>query len=306
MKNRLSAFLRLTRFEHAIMLAIAVLIGEIIAGGSVPAFSLAIVLSLLVPIFSQMGSFALNDYLDIGTDKLNKRNDRPLVTGEIKPNFALWFSVLSIAASVILSYFINIYALGIAFIFNLLAIAYNYRLKDLPLAGNVYIGLTMAIPFLFGSVVVQNSIIFSPVILSIFAIAFIAGVAREIIKSVEDMEGDKKARKSNTLPILIGADNARKIASLLYLVFVPLAFAPFYFCIGNSTISNADKILQSCHGLKANIVPLGLVAIADLGIVYIAYSVFTDWSRPSLKKARNLSLLSLFIGLIGLLLAAVI
>ncbi|HIH23146.1 TPA: UbiA family prenyltransferase [Candidatus Micrarchaeota archaeon] len=284
----ISAFLRLTRFEHAIMLAIAVLIGEIIAGGSIPLFSFVILLSLLVPIFSEMGSFALNDYLDVESDRINKRTDRPLVSGEIKPNFALYFSILSIAASVILSYFINIYAFGIALVFNALAIAYNYKLKDLPLAGNVYIGLTMAIPFLFGSVVVRNSADFDPTILSIFAIAFIAGVAREIIKSVEDMEGDKKARKSNTLPILIGEQNARRLASLLYLVFVPLAFAPFYF------------------GLKINIVPLAFVAIADLGVLYLAYIIFTGWSSPVLKKARNLSLLFLFIGLIGLLLAAVI
>lgn len=284
----LSAFLRLTRFEHAIILAIAVLIGEIIAGGTFPLFSFAILLSLLVPIFSEMGSFALNDYLDIGTDKLNKRNDRPLVTGEIEPRFALWFSVVSILVSVLLSYFINIYAFGIALIFNILAIAYNYKLKDLPLVGNVYIGLTMAIPFLFGSVVIRNSADFDPTILSIFAIAFIAGTAREIIKSVEDMEGDKKARKSNTLPILIGADNSRKLAALLYVIFVPLAFAPFYL------------------GLTASIVPLALVTIADLGILYIAYTVFSGCSHPVLKKARNLSLLFLFIGLIGLLLAAVI
>ena len=284
----LSAFLRLTRFEHAIMFAIAVLIGEIIAGGSIPLFSFVILLSLLVPIFSEMGSFALNDYLDVEADRINKREDRPLVRGELSPAFALWFSIIALVFSTVIAALINIYAFGIAFIFNILAIAYNYKLKDLPLAGNIYIGLSMAIPFLFGSVVVRNSINFSPVILSIFAIAFIAGVAREIIKSVEDMEGDKKARKSNTLPILIGADNARKFAALLYVVFVPLAFAPFYF------------------GLKTDIVPLALVAIADLGVLYLAYVVFTESTHSVLKKARNLSLLFLFIGLIGLLLAAVI
>ena len=72
----LSAFLRLTRFEHAIMFAIAVLIGEIIAGGSIPLISFVILRSLLVPIFSEMGSFALNDYLDggIGQDKQKRRS----------------------------------------------------------------------------------------------------------------------------------------------------------------------------------------------------------------------------------------
>ncbi len=284
----LSAFWRLTRFEHAIMLAIAVLIGEIIALGAIPSLSQIIILSLLVPIFSEMGLFALNDYLDIESDRINKRNDRPLVIGELSPAFAFYFSFVSVILSISFSYFINIYAFAIAFVFNLLAIAYNYKLKDLPLVGNVYIGLSMAIPFLFGSVVVCNSFEFSAVILSIFAIAFIAGLAREILKSVEDIEGDKKARKSTTLPILIGEEKARMIAALLYLIFVPFAFAPFYF------------------GLKQNPLSIILVAIADIGVLYVDYTVFTDWSRPVLKKARKLSLVFLFIGLVGLLLAVIL
>ena len=64
----LKEFLKLTRFEHAIMLALAVLLSEIIVLGYFPLFSLIIILSLLVPIFSEMGSFALNDYLDINNN----------------------------------------------------------------------------------------------------------------------------------------------------------------------------------------------------------------------------------------------
>lgn len=283
----LSAFLRLTRFEHAIMLAIAVFIGEAIVSHAIPPFSFVLVLSLLVPIFSEMGSFSLNDYLDVESDRINKRNDRPLVTREISPVFALYFSVLSILISILLSYSINLYAFVIALIFNILAIAYNYKLKDLPLVGNIYIGLSMAIPFLFGSVVMLNSFIFDPVILSLFLISFVAGVAREIIKSVEDMEGDKKARKSKTFPILIGEKNARIVASILYLIFIPLAFAPFYF------------------GLKQTNLALLLVGVADLGILYIIYLVLSDGTQKTLKRARSLSLFCLFLGLAGLLVAAI-
>ncbi len=286
MANFFVEFLKLTRFEHAIMLAIAVFIGETIASGAIPALSTIILLSLLVPIFSALGAFALNDYLDVESDKINKRNDRPLVSGALSSQFAFYFSWISITVSVVLSYFINVYAFTIALVFNALAVAYNYKLKDLPVIGNIYIGLTMAIPFLFGSVVITNSFAFGVTILSIFAIAFIAGLAREIIKSIEDIEGDKKARKSNTLPIIIGKKNARMIAALLYIIFALLAFAPFYF------------------GLKQTILAVTLVAVADFGILYIAYIVFSNWSRPILKKARNLSLLFLFIGLIGLLFGA--
>jgi len=283
----LSAFIRLTRFEHAIMLAIAVLIGEAIANEGIPQFSTVIILSLLVPIFSEMGSFALNDCLDVNTDKINKREDRPLVTGELNKEVAYWFAIISIIISIAISYYINVYAFAIAIVFNLLAIAYNYKLKDMPLIGNIYIGLTMAIPFLFGSAVVNNSLEFSSTIIVISLLGLLTGTAREIIKSTEDMKGDEKARNSRTLPLVIGERNARLFAALLYLISVSIAFIPFYM------------------GLKQNMIAITVVAIAALGLFYLAYLVSTKGDKKDLKTARKLSLLFLFIGLIGLLLATI-
>jgi len=279
----LGEMVKLTRFEHAVMLAIAVLIAEVITLGSAPALTIPIMLSLLVPIFSEMGSFSLNDYLDRKTDKLNKKKDRPLVKGTIKPKFAYNFSWACLIISTIFAFFINIYAFAIALVFNLLAIAYNYRLKDLPLAGNVYIGLTMAIPFIFGNYVISEELNMTVLILS--ALGFIAGLAREIIKSVEDMKGDKKARKSKTLPITIGAKNSLLIASLLYIIFVPLTVLPFIF------------------GLKMEILPVALICIADIGIIFIIWEIN---KTKKFRKARNISLLCLFIGLIAYLLATLL
>jgi len=283
-----SAFIRLTRFEHAIMLAIAVLIGETIVLGALPPATLLIILSLLIPIFSEMGSFALNDYLDVESDKLNKRNDRPIVSGEISPKFAYYFSIASLLLSVIFAYYCNVYAFIIALVFNIFAVLYNYKLKDLPLVGNIYIGLTMAIPFIFGSAIITNSFDFSPTIIVLFCMAFIAGVAREIIKSVQDMEGDKKARKSQTLPLVIGARKSILIACVLYLLFLPLTALPFIY------------------GLKQNAIAMGLIVAADLGILYIIYLLLKKTENPkTFKIARDMSLACLFMGLVAYLIAAI-
>ncbi|MBI2079217.1 UbiA family prenyltransferase [Candidatus Micrarchaeota archaeon] len=281
----IGAFYRLTRFEHAIMLAIAVLIAEVVVLGAFPTLSLLLVLSLLVPVFSEMGSFALNDYLDVESDRINKRIDRPLVTGEINPKFAFYFSIISIVISVVLAYFINFYAFLIALIFNGLAVLYNYELKDIALVGNIYIALTMAIPFIFGNFIYSNSL--NTVVFIIAALGFLSGLAREIIKSVEDMEGDRKARGSRTLPIIIGEKNSRYFAVVLFLVFLPLSILPFNF------------------GLKFSVIPILLVSVADFGIIYLIKEIVTSGDKVVLKKARKLSLIVLFLGLLGLLLAAV-
>src|SRR5208283_3025975 len=279
----LKELFKLTRFEHAIMLAVAVFIGETVVLRSVPQLSLPIILSLLVPMLSEMGSFALNDYLDIETDRLNKKTERPLVKGTISPGFALWFSVISLILSLVLAYFINTYAFLIALVFNLLAIAYDWKLKDLPLLGNIYIGLSMAIPFIFGDFVVSDKLGMLAVALAL--LGFVAGLAREIVKSAQDMEGDMKARGSKTLPIVIGRGPALAIAALLYILFIPLSLSPFARGLGFSPLSAA------------------MIGIGDGMILLIVYRILGE-PETSYGFARNASLAAFAIGLVGIMLAA--
>lgn len=205
------------------MLALAVLLSEIIILGKLPPVNPIIIFSLLVPIFTEMGAFALNDYADIETDRHNKKKDRPLVKGTINPKFAFSFSWLCFGLSIIFSFFINLYAFLIALIFNLLSVGYNYKLKDLPLVGNIYIASTMAIPFLFGNFVLTETL--NPFILLLTALAFLSGLAREIIKSVQDMKGDKRARRARTFPIIVGKKKALQVAAFLYFSFLVFTLA---------------------------------------------------------------------------------
>lgn len=273
---------RLTRFEHALMLAFAVLIAETVVLGHLPQPSLIIALSLIVPILSEMGAFALNDYLDIETDRLNRKTGRPLVKGTISPGFALHFSIIMLILSTAAALLINTMAFAIAIIFNLLAIAYNWKLKDLPLMGNIYIGLTMAIPFIFGNFVVSSELSMLALILALLGL--IAGIAREIIKSVQDMEGDIKARRSRTLPVVIGKGPSTTIAILLYLLFIPLSLSPFTL------------------DLKATIPPLLLVGAADIILLAVCYKIAVG---EDYRFARSMSLVAFGLGMVGLFIAAI-
>lgn len=275
----LKDFLRLTRFEHALMLAFAVVIAETVVLGALPPLELIIIISVLVPIFSEMGSFALNDYFDIETDKLNNKKG-PLVTGAIKPRAAMSFAIASLAVSTILAYMINSLAFMIVFAFNVFAVLYNWKLKDFPLLGNAFIGLTMAVPFIFGNYVVSTELSELAVVLA--SLGFVAGVAREIIKSVQDMEGDARARGSKTIPVVIGKKPATYLALLLYLLFIPLTALPFM------------------SGLAPGIVPVVLVALADMIILAICFRSL----KEDYKFARNASLLAFLLGMIGILAAA--
>ncbi len=278
----ISAYIRLFRIEHAVLLSSAVLLSEIFAcfaaGIPLPAISMLLI-SMAVPFLIEMGSFALNDYVDQKADIENKRTDRPLVNRELESTEALAAAGFCYIAGIFIAVSLPFEAFAIAAVFAVLSVAYNYRLKDLPLAGNLYIAASMAIPFLFGSLIATG--IVYPHIALIASVAFVAGLGREIVKSAEDLEGDVKHRKSRTLPAVIGKKNACLLSAALYLSLVPLSFLPFFY------------------GLRPNILSLGLVAVTAAAFVAQAWSVASSQEKGNLKSARKASLLSLGIGLAG-------
>ncbi|MBN2122499.1 UbiA family prenyltransferase [Candidatus Micrarchaeota archaeon] len=275
---------KLTRFEHALMLAVAVIIAEIIVLGTFPPLETLFFLTLIVPVFSEMGSFALNDYMDVEADRINKVKGRPLVDGTIKKQSAFTLSMFSFATSIVAAFFINLPALIIAVFYNLLAILYNTKLKDLPLAGNAFIATTMAIPFIFGAYAYSEAP--SMTILAIALLGFISGLAREILKSTEDMVGDSKARGSKTLPLIIGREQSITVSGMLFLLFVPLTVVPFMIELSLGIVSGA------------------LLFLADVPILAIAFSLFYRREDAFLSKARKYSLAALFCGLLSLMLAS--
>lgn len=281
---KLKEYYTLVRFEHAIMLAVAVLIGVTITFQGTLPIDQILLLALIVPVFSEMGSFALNDYLDLESDRINGKTERPLVRGAIPPIHALVISIFSFAISVAAAYFLNAACFAIAVFYNIFAILYDIKLKDLPLLGNLFIATTMAIPFLFGSYAYG----FEPTqtILAIAALGFVAGLAREIVKSVEDVEGDSKARKSMTLPIAIGKGPSIFLAAILFVLFIPLSIIPFMVELRLSFVS----------GL--------FLGVADTTIIIVALYLLYIRNEKKFAIVRKYSLAALFCGLLSLLLAS--
>ena len=234
---------------------------------------------------SQMGSFALNDYVDLETDRINKKVGRPLVDGTLSTDFAFQFSAGAFILSTMVALMINWAAFLVVVVFNVLAVLYNLKLKDLPLIGNMYIATTLGIPFIFGAVAFGLEP--SATIWIIAALGFVAGLAREIVKTVDDMEGDAEARKSKTLPMVVGKVNALAMASSLFLAFIPLSLVPF---VG---------------GLQLSLFSAILLAIADLGILWIAVYIMFSKSEGALRRATRYNLMLLFIGLIAVMLASI-
>jgi len=80
---KIKEWAKLFRIEHGIMLSFATFIALKILSNTSKIDENKLIFALLVPLFIELGAFALNDFFDIETDKKNKRYDRPLVKGSI-------------------------------------------------------------------------------------------------------------------------------------------------------------------------------------------------------------------------------
>lgn len=285
--NKISAIIKLTRIEHSIILVIAVLAAEFIAG-VIPSAAI-VALSIITPIFVSMGSFAINDYYDVDADKANKRMDRPIVSGAIKKKDAYTIAIACLVIGVAASVFINLVAFIIAFSFAILAYLYSYRLKDTLLVGNIYIAFSMVIPFIYGNYVVSSVLGLNIVLISI--IIFLSGLAREIHGMIRDYAGDAKARNTKNLVFHIGTKRSSQLAFILYLEAILVSIYVFFFSAP----------------FAFNLVYLIPIAITDIILAYIATGYLMQKKDKKFNRfARNASLAVMALALIAFLGSALV
>ncbi|UCG95388.1 MAG: UbiA family prenyltransferase [archaeon] len=216
-------FVELLRPINGIMAAIAVFIGALIAGGTFVAYMTEVHIAIIATFFITGAGMTINDFCDREIDFVNKRN-RPIPSGRVRPKGALMISMTLFAIGIYISYYINVYCLVIALISSAFLVIYSYRLKKMLVFGHLIISYLVASSFLFGGLAVNLGNLVPVATFSL--IAFFANFSREIVKTIEDMKGDKMG-KVKSLPILFGESRARKISSLLTAITIILAPVPY-------------------------------------------------------------------------------
>jgi len=293
MIRKIKAIWELMRLEHGVMIAIAILIGSLIASRNIPTFD-KFLFTFFTALFLEASTFALNDYYDYDIDIKNNRLDRPLVRGDLSKNAALYLFFILFPLGIISSYFVNLTCFMIALITAIFAIFYDVILKKIKLLGNFFIGYVMAIPFVFGaaSALTDNvfSISLSPAVLIISLIAFLSGVGREMMKDVMDFKGDKEGGVKS-FPNYIGIKNSNIIASFFYIIAIFLSFIPFLF--------------ENYNFYYNNFVYLILVIITDIMLIWTVIKLIFD-KNIDMKFYRKFTLIALFVGLLAFLIGVFI
>lgn len=258
----MNAYLEILRPGNAVMAVIAIFLMMIITGN----FTLAAFLAGFVVFVVTGAGNAVNDYFDYKIDAINKPK-RPIPSGRISRKNAGIYSLFLFIIGIVIAFFTNFLLGMIAFLSSLLMIYYAYDLKRKVLIGNLGISFLTGLCFVFGGIAVGE--IITSIYLGFYA--FLMTMAREIVKDMEDVEGDKE-EGARTLPIIYGM----KTSSILAASFMIVASvtSPVLYFIG-----------------IFNILYLSVLFIAIVVFLIDAVSILKDQSfKNSAKVSKRIKM----------------
>ena len=213
-------YIALTRPGNAILTSIAVIAGAFIAKGpeDILNFQTEIAICCVSAMMLVGGGNALNDYNDRESDKKNHPK-RPIPSGKISAENALTFAQILLGLGLVILIFTldNKMPFVIALLGVITLIAYENGLKAAGIAGNIAVGLMSGAVFLYAGMAVNDP---GPTIW-MFGLAILATITREIVKDIQDLEGDKDRF---TLPAKIGIGVSLNLATLILLVAIGLSY----------------------------------------------------------------------------------
>jgi geranylgeranylglycerol-phosphate geranylgeranyltransferase len=239
-------------------------------------YALPVLLGTIVGFVFGLASNSLNDYLDRDIDEVN-HPERLIPSGLASARAVLSFSIVMFGLGIVVAGYLSTYVGYVAFILVILAfilqILYEAEIKKVKIVGNITIGVQTMLAFIFGGVIVKAGL--TTIVMA--GASFLAIVAREIVKDVEDIKGDFN-RKS--LPKIIGIRKSNVLSSLMIMAAIVISIMAYY----------PLKIF----GLTYLIIVLG----ADFLFLYSITIIFQNSkkARITLKFAMLLALIAFVIG----------
>ena len=271
----INVIIRIIRPVNLLIIFSSVIVAGIICTGinSLPS---KIIFSALAFSFVGAAAYVVNDIFDVEIDKINKP-DRPVANNLISKKEAWFLFAVLCLLSVVFSLRVNFLSFLAVIISDVIIFLYSYVIKKIPLAGNITVSFMTGLAFIFGGIAVDN--VADAVVPAVFA--FMINFIREIVKDMEDVDGDRK-NNIQTFPVRFGFR-----ASVILIIFLTIflfifTFVPFifqyykieYFIMVMVTVNvlfvyfikslvknkNKENLARLSSVLKLNMV-LGLIAI---------------------------------------------
>ncbi len=264
-------FIVFSRPANVLIAFVTIFIAAGISGALNPLIN--VFLAALSASLITVGANVINDYFDIEIDRINKPK-RLLPSGQISKKQALMFFACSYLIAWILAFIINIEMFLIAFVSGIILILYSYKYKRVVLWGNFVVSFVSGLAFIYGGLAVNR------VSAALFpaGFAFLFHFGREIIKDIQDIEGDKN-QGVLTFPIKYGVRNALILTVTIFIVLILFTLLPYF---------------SGFYGIYfLMIVVFGVHSV----LIYIVISSWTNPSPENLGRLSNIMKIDMLVGL---------
>jgi geranylgeranylglycerol-phosphate geranylgeranyltransferase len=231
----MNPYLDIIRPNVCILSILGIIVGSIVTGAI---YSPLVIPAVIAAFLITAAGNVINDYFDHKTDSLNAPG-RPIPSGKLSRQRALYYAIILNLVGLIFSAFITTDFLILAVINTAVLFVYAWRLKKLPLVGNISVSYLSASTFLASGLIIGNfSGLWGSAIFILALISLTGTLSREIFKDIEDIEGDK-AIKARTLPIILGEKPSAGLAYIILyytcaMLILPVALVilSLYYLIG--------------------------------------------------------------------------
>ena len=293
------SFLKLIRYKNLLMVLLTMVLTKYAVIHAIENLEKFNDFQFLILIISVLcitaAGYIINDIYDIEADKLNKQGHNLVGTYFTKKSawyFYFLLNILGLGFGIYLSIHNHANVLIWVFATSIVSLfLYSLYLKKVPLLGNFIIallcGFTILITYAFQNAFATSDVdshvfLYKTIIVYIF-FSVITTFIREIIKDIEDVDGDLKIN-AKTLPILLGrkrAANFTFFCSAILLVFLLIILQYL-----------KQDLLFLSYGIVLILSPLS----------YFMYKLWFSESKKDFSKLSNLMKIIMLFGILSMLL----
>jgi len=243
--SNIISFLKLVRLRNLIIIALTqLLIKFSLINPFLDNFILSnnqFYLLVLATVFITASGYIINDIYDVSTDKINKNKKRiigKLINSRNAISWYIFFNLIGLGLGCYIAYLVKKPLFSLIFFYCIFSLwTYSKHMKSSFLLGNLQVSFLTALSIFNVALfdMIPNGInktngelkIFK-IILCYTAFAFITTFIREIIKDMEDMDGDKSIN-AKTLAITYGIEKTKWVALIFTaLTFIGIAYFQYF------------------------------------------------------------------------------
>ena len=263
-------------------------------------------LLVLATVFITASGYIINDIYDVKTDKINKKQ---LIGKSINSRSAIaWYifcNLIGLSLGFYIAYLIRKPFFSFIFIYCIFSLwTYSKRMKSSFLVGNLQVSFLTSLSIFNVALfdIIPNGInktngemMIFRIILLYAVFAFITTFIREMIKDLEDMEGDKEIN-AETLAISYGIEKTKWVS--LAFVILPFSGISYFQYFQYSVLCSTFSVELSYWGV--NKIAVFYAFFLQVLFLFLGFKIYYSQVKTDFHFISQLCKLIMIVGILSI------